>query len=272
MYDHNIKAGNQGDVIKHTALIAAASALMKQCCNTFHYSDTFAGYAYNPLMPNGEWRNGIEKFYNTDKKPQNSAIIFWRELWEYSGNLRGSVYPGSSLFMLKLCLQNGLKFNARLWDISPSVISQLVTFYGYNEVELFPRPAKQEDFIGQKPNLLLIDPPGLWTKTKHEYPKLEELLGFFDKVDNCILWFPMTAQGTGSPAPETKPSREAYDLCLRQEGIDVISVRWSNGIRTCGCHIAHKLQIDANKALMEVVTEVATTMNWVITANGNEKQ
>lgn len=59
MYDHNIKAGNRGDVVKHTALIAVASELMKRCNGTFRYADAYAGYAYNPLKTNGEWRDGI---------------------------------------------------------------------------------------------------------------------------------------------------------------------------------------------------------------------
>ena len=63
MYDHNVKAGNQGDMIKHTALIAAASVLMAKIKDTFHYADTFAGYAYNPLKSDGEWHWSFARFW-----------------------------------------------------------------------------------------------------------------------------------------------------------------------------------------------------------------
>ena len=81
MYDHNKKAGNQGDVVKHTALIAAAGELIAKSKGTFKYADTFAGYPINLLRSDGEWRNGIDKLWRTGREPATSAVKFWRELW-----------------------------------------------------------------------------------------------------------------------------------------------------------------------------------------------
>lgn len=74
MYDHNVKAGNEGDVIKHTALMTAASLLMEKIEKTFHYADTFAGYAYNPLKSDGEWPRGIGALYDSGVTLQNPAV------------------------------------------------------------------------------------------------------------------------------------------------------------------------------------------------------
>lgn len=49
MYDHNEKAGNQGDVVKHTALLAAADALITASVGDFDYADAFAGYPSVPM-------------------------------------------------------------------------------------------------------------------------------------------------------------------------------------------------------------------------------
>lgn len=261
MYDHNRKAGNQGDIIKHTALIAAAETLMMQCDGKFEYADTFAGYAFNPLTSDGEWRYGIAATERSNHTPSTAAVTFWRDLWSCRVGLRGSVYPGSATLILKLCLQKNLSFHARLWDTSPAVVAQLMNAFNAYEADIYPRPAKIEDFSDMKPHLLLIDPPGLRTPSKKEYPDLEDLLHFFKVTDNAILWFPITAQGTGSPAPETEPSKAARSQCLAHE-LWVTSVRWSGGIRTCGCRLAYRLSSAAGDKLRKAVDDVTALMEW----------
>ena len=261
MYDRNKKAGNEGDVVKHPALIAAAAALMAECDGAFEYADTFAGYAFNSLRSDGEWPKGIGVLGRSGRTSDNSAVNFWRQLWSCTAGLRGSVYPGSSVFILKLCLSKGCSFHARLWDTSPAVVAQLMNAFNTDEAEIHPRPAEVGDFSDVKPSLLLIDPPGLRTQSKKEYPDLADLLRYFDVVDNAMLWFPITAQGGGSPAPETKPSRTAKSQCLAR-GLWVTSVRWSGGVRTCGCRLAYKLRPHAREQLRAAVNNVAALMHW----------
>ena len=265
MYDHNEKAGNQGDVVKHTALLAAADAMIKASSGDFDYfdyADTFAGYAFNPLQSTGEWRYGIRNLWRQPgHRCDNANVTFWRDLWDCKPGLLGSVYPGSSLFIFKLCMSKTRTFRARLWDTSPAVIAQLMETYDKQQVTIHPRPAIPDDFKDHEPNLLLIDPPGLRTKSKKQYPDLAELLCFFDMVDNTILWFPMTAQGKGSPVDETDSSLKAESECL-SHGLSVTSVRWSNGIRTCGCRLAYRLPDAAASALRSTVDDVAALMEW----------
>lgn len=264
MYDHNKKAGNQGDVVKHTALLAAADAIIKASSGDFNYADTFAGYASNTLQSTGEWKKGIGKLdirWQSGRKCDNVNVTLWRDLWACKPGLLGAVYPGSSLFIYKLCMSKARNFQARLWDTSPAVITQLMETYDNQQVTIYPQSAIPDDFADHKPDLLLIDPPGLRTKSKKQYPDLAELLCFFDKVPNAILWFPITAQGNGSPAPETGPSQKAKCECLSY-GLSVTSVRWSNGIRMCGCCLAYRLPNEAAYALQSAVDDVATLMRW----------
>lgn len=249
MYDHNIKAGNQGDAVKHSALITAASELMKTCGDTFHYADTYAGYAYNPLKSDGEWRDGIGVLHDSSFTSQNPSLKFWQELWECKSGLRGSVYPGSSLFMLKLCMENGLKFQARLWDISPAVISQLVTFYDHKEVNVFPRPSVTGDFSNYKPDLLLIDPPDL--------NDVDYALELFKLVENVILWLPITTKN----GVETDASCYAFQKC-KDAGMPVISVNWNTNKNTRGCRLVYRLPENAGVALIDAVNELTEKMSW----------
>lgn len=261
MYDHNPKAGNQGDVVKHPALIAAADALIAARDTNFEYADTFAGYAFNPLRTTGEWRNGIGVLWRSGRTCDNSHVTFWQDLWLCKTGLLGSVYPGSSVFVLKTCMKRSRQLRARLWDTSALVIPQLMGTYDGSEISILPRAATLDDFANNAPDLLFIDPPGLRTESKKEYPDLIELLAFFEKVKNTILWFPITAQGRGSPAPETEPSLKAKQDCLAR-GLSVTSVRWTNGIRTCGCRLAYRLPNDAERALRIAIDNVASLMEW----------
>jgi 23S rRNA A2030 N6-methylase RlmJ len=251
MYDHNVKAGNQGDVIKHTALISAASVLMEKTENIFHYADTFAGYAYNPLKSYGEWPSGIGAMHDSGITSQYPAVKFWQELWECKVGLRGSIYPGSSLFILKLCLAKGITLQARLWDISPTVIFQLMTFYDQNEVQIFPRPAKEDDFIAYKPDLLLIDPP--------DFKDVNRTLILFDLVKNIILWLPVVYTN-GS---ELEASRQAFKEC-QNRGLPSISVSWQSERNTRGCRLIFQLPDDANRAIKNTTHETAKLMGWAI--------
>jgi 23S rRNA A2030 N6-methylase RlmJ len=261
MYDHGKKAGNQGDVVKHCALIAAADALMAESDGVFDYADTFAGYPYNPLRSDGEWVNGIGALKQSDRTPGTFAVNFWVRQWSGGGNQVGWAYPGSSAFILELCRSRGLLLCARLWDTSPAVVRQLRSAFSTLEVDIQSRPAEIRDFSCKRPNLLLIDPPGLRTQSAGEYPDLAELLRFFDVADNVVLWFPITAQGDGSRFPETEASMSANATCLAH-GLSVSAVRWSASAGTCGCRLAYRLPTEASKKLREAVDDVAAVIGW----------
>src|SRR5438874_1325040 len=95
IYNHHTKAGNQGDVIKHPALIAALDVVLRQAVadtetrnKSFHYLDAFTGHAWHPLLDEGsvpegqkpfEWRKGIGCLH--DKLWQHNALNEHVQLW-----------------------------------------------------------------------------------------------------------------------------------------------------------------------------------------------
>ena len=249
IYDHNQKAGNPGDVIKHTALIAAADAIMQKHKEPFHYADTFAGYAYNPIRTTGEWQNGIGVISKSAIKSDNAAIRFWQSLWQCDVGLPGSVYPGSSTFIRKLCLKNSLQLKASLWDVSPTVISQLTQAYDPAEADIFPRSAKIGNFTAIKPDLLLIDPP--------DFAAINSLLAFFDVASNVILWLPILVES----GVETDLSRQAHIAC-QDRGMKIVTVRWRGEGKMQGCRLVFQLTPAAEKALTNTVLDTVSLMGW----------
>lgn len=61
-YDHATKAGNQGDVVKHPALVATLRGLLAEQDGMFRYADTFAGRWDYDLSRSYGWRQGIGVF------------------------------------------------------------------------------------------------------------------------------------------------------------------------------------------------------------------
>lgn len=255
MYDHHTKAGNPGDVVKHVALIAAADAIMTRCRDSFRYADTFAGYAYNQLVADGEWQNGIGAVYELAAASGNSAIRFWHGMCGDGGSLEGASYPGSSIFVRTLSTHHGIAFSPRLWDISEAVISDLTRTYQGQEGEIFPRAATLDDFSGRATDLLLIDPPGY----RNHAPFLGTLPRFFDVVDNVILWLPITTErGT-----ESEASLGANCECS-EKGLASVSVFWGGERNTKGCRLVYRLPGDAERALVASVAEVALLARWQV--------
>ena len=80
-YDHNKKAGNQGDVVKHVAEAAALDSILKGWpSKEFRYADIFAGYALNPLDKGKEWKQGIGKLVGREELTKNDHVKLWSEL------------------------------------------------------------------------------------------------------------------------------------------------------------------------------------------------
>ncbi len=59
-YDQNDKAGNEGDICKHPALIAGLDRTIADADAPFRYADIFAGYATNPLKAEVSGRGASE--------------------------------------------------------------------------------------------------------------------------------------------------------------------------------------------------------------------
>jgi 23S rRNA A2030 N6-methylase RlmJ len=262
MYDHHLKAGNQGDVVKHPALIAAVDTILQGGQDrVFRLFDTFAGYAHNPIVKGNEWQNGIGHILRVGRSSDNPHVKAWMALWRVGAELLGSVYPGSSLFVLKSCQSRGIQLKASLWDTSPTVVAQLMTVYRGLDVHIYGRPAIPSDLKDTPFDFLFIDPPGLQSTKNQDYPALEDLTPFVAGRHHTLLWLPMVADLARRPPPESENSI-AWRMALLQQGLSATTVRWLPGGPTCGCQLFYRLPPNAEIAVREAIVATLELTEW----------
>jgi 23S rRNA A2030 N6-methylase RlmJ len=120
-YDHHKKAGNQGDICKHVALVAALDETISVAAEIpFRFADLYAGYAKNPLLEGHEWPNGIGKISGAKLFEGNRHVRLWAAFSGLNQVPRlGGGYPGSAWFAMQVCMHWNRAFELSLWDVGP---------------------------------------------------------------------------------------------------------------------------------------------------------
>jgi len=127
VYDHHVKAGNQGDCVKHAPLIAALDEALnntRASNGAFHYLDVFAGHAWHPLVNEKGygWRKGIGRLALAElPETAPDCIRNWWNFWHTGPNWPGTNppgYPGSSWIAAQRCRQAGRAVKLELFDHS----------------------------------------------------------------------------------------------------------------------------------------------------------
>ena len=125
-YDHHKKAGNEGDVVKHVALIAALDSVVDQHGGgVFHYADIYAGHAHHCLGRGGEWTRGIGKLCQRCELRENPHTALYYKWYLSRPQFEGGFYPGSSLIAADVCKWKKKGIRHSLWDICPEAASDL---------------------------------------------------------------------------------------------------------------------------------------------------
>ncbi len=254
-YDHNRKAGNEGDIVKHVALIASINSIASSILNKrFRYVDTFSGYAFNPILPENEWKNGIGKIITKIHKITDPNVMLYFKRYVASLTLPGGTYPGSSIIALDTILHNQLEAEMTLCDISPKVISNLKLAHKKNNCVIIGKPAVPigDEIINS--DLLFIDPPGLFSESKKDYPYLQDLIDFKNTKNNILIWLPVITT-------EDNPTRSCTDL-LRKNGYEVSKVTWAKEKKVIGCYLSYKLPKTASKALKSAIADMSSLADW----------
>lgn len=280
-YDHHAKAGNQGDVVKHVALLAAIDRTLDGHERPdFRYADTFAGYARSPLILGGEWKDGIKVLADParlDKLSGNPHTALWRD-W-YLGRrpqLLGGFYPGSSLVASDACCRRGKQAALSLWDISPQVVADLMEAYSGLGHSINARPARHTAKAVRHADFILIDPPGLRSQSHPEYPPWSSIKAFLTarpKHQSILLWLPVKAvtvrMVNGQKAKLSPPGEDSASWAARDEAVGIgygaLRVRWATGGRTIGCHLIYSLSDVAGYALQAAVEHVVAVAGWQAT-------
>ena len=260
VYDHNIKAGNQGDLIKHPSLIAALNSLSEQLSErNFRYTDLFAGYGVNPIIAGNEWSLGIGLIHPMPATVNNPDLQQFRDRYLSRPELTDGIYPGSALIASEVLRHNNLRPELTLYDISESALTSLRQTFPEHRV--IPRPALPDDEEIANSDFLFIDPPGLYSEKNPAFPSLSYLLQFEKRMKDpkVMFWLPIT--GDGEVGGETELSRESARQ-LTATGYQVFKVRWADHHRTVGCIIATKLPEQPTKRVAQVIKAITENTGW----------
>jgi 23S rRNA A2030 N6-methylase RlmJ len=270
-YDHHDKAGNQGDVVKHVAVVAALESLdAKPEDAPFWYADTFAGYAHNPLCEDASsvdgWKAGIGRLMAfRDRFRNNRHVKLWSE--RYLGDdLGGRSYPGSSLIASDVFVGKRRPVRLSLWDTSLRAVKDLRKEFDPRANDIFRRAAKWTEEAVRRADFLLIDPPGLRSRQRPEYPSWSDLAGFLKNRpahQSVLLWLPVKAVTTSKPPGEDAASWDARNDAQRW-GFRGVRVRWATGGRTIGCQLIYHLPDAAARALTDAVKCVVKIARWQV--------
>jgi 23S rRNA A2030 N6-methylase RlmJ len=263
IYDHRSKAGNQGDVIKHIALIAALDrALDEHRGPTFKYADIFAGYAQNPLARGNEWKQGVGKLFERQDLNDNEHTALYKK-W-YLSRLKppGGVYPGSSLIAADLCTWKKKKFQLFLWDTGESPIADLKKVFIGQGHSIFHRAAAPTEQEVISADFLLIDPPD---GSKETWDSICKFLA--NRNPAVLVWLPVSANTTKKPPDEDKQSQLSRNGALALN-CEVTRVRWTVGGRMIGCQLIYRVSHKAKSALREAVEHVVRIVGWKLAHYG----
>lgn len=259
-YDHNKKAGNQGDICKHPALIAALDeTVVRTAQSPFRYADIFAGYAVNPLLKGNEWRFGIGKVCGPYLLKGNKHVALWAK-WAglKDAPYVGGVYPGSAWFARKVCVARGGKVELSLWETGTEPFNSLKKAFSRGH-HIFNRAATPNDTAVKNADFVFIDPPD-----KTHWPHICDLVRSLDENNQSLLiWLPVGVNTTKTPVEEDSCSGTCRKKALEDLRLGVTKIRWNSGGRTIGCQLFYyRRNSVATKALRSAVEEIVAHAKW----------
>jgi 23S rRNA (adenine2030-N6)-methyltransferase len=207
-YNHQIHAGNAGDVWKHFILVEVAEHLFFRD-RSLAYSESHVGRPEYALGAPGEWEKGIGRLWR--HLPSLRDFLYFRILADL--NPQGlRLYPGSSSLVLETAKRLGALVQAEIWDINP----ELSAFWqGYSQVRFH----LADGFSGvasildrSNPGLLLIDPPYLDAK---DNALARDLILKAEDAGWIVLWWHMSGLETASQIDITE-----LELVFSRAGMD----------------------------------------------------
>jgi len=249
-YDHNRKAGNEGDICKHPALIAALDETVAHTSHSpFKYADIFAGYAKNPLTGGCEWPQGIGLVAGPHLLRGNCHVKFWAGCAKLDEPpIVGGTYPGSAWFASEVCNRRERPIELWLWETASAPLNDLRTTFP--EAHVFDTAADPHDSAIQNADFVFIDPPD-----KGHWPGISRIVRCLDAGCGVLVWLPIGADTTKTPPEEDALSRQCRCQALAL-GMRATTIRWAKGGRMIGCQLLYRLNADAQNALRKAVEQI----------------
>jgi len=188
-YNHQIHAGNAGDVWKHFILVEVAEHLLFRD-KSLIYAESHVGRPEYAISAPGEWENGIGRLWQ--HLPFLHDFLYFRILADL--NPKGlRLYPGSSLLVLETAKRCEALVQAEIWDINPELAAswQDLSDAKFHCADGFSGVPSILD--RSNPGLLLIDPPYLDAK---DIALAEDLLRRAENAGWVVLWWYMSGLET----------------------------------------------------------------------------
>jgi len=112
-YNHSRKAGNRGDVWKHSVLLALADSV-GATSDTFQYVESHSGAPVHELGRNGEWKHGVGRFAGNESCDCQYAAV--ARSW-----LASNRYPASWVIVVDRLAKRFTRVRAVLADLADQV-------------------------------------------------------------------------------------------------------------------------------------------------------
>jgi 23S rRNA A2030 N6-methylase RlmJ len=214
---HSYRVGNRGDVWKHFILCGVVDTLLQGHADNqpFVYADTHCSLGHFILNENGQWRQGIGRFYENDF-PLAKYTYFVIERTAYKAD---KSYLGSWKLVEKLLAVRKIQGDLKLFDTCPEVAGQLSKVSGFKNSDGFE--AIMSNFSAE---LYFVD-PAYSEHRERDWKRVTEIIKqFCEQNAKALIWYPVFCK-----------KRPIEDLA----GVVIAEVRWpargaNQVMRGCG--------------------------------------
>ena len=240
-FDNVLKAGNEGDICKHPALIAALDKTITDSVTPMRYADVFAGYATTPLNSGKEWTRGIGVVAGEHLLTGNAHIAMWAE-W---ANLRtrpqaGGTYPGSAWFARQVGIVRNTTMELSLWDTGGAPLQSLNDCFSGN-ARIFNRAANPQQPEIRNADFAFFDPP-----SSSHWEEIKPLINALRSDCSVMVWLPI--------ATDQPPEAVRGEALSR--GFGVTEICWGTGEGMIGCQLLYRVNAGARAAIGDAVGSI----------------
>ena len=259
MYEHKSHAGNQGDVPKHVALMAALRHAAVGSSGIVRYVDAFAGPSGSILVPDGQWRRGVGKV-DCDAKIASPDVAAWLQRYVCHRELTGSWYPGSAQIAADLAVSMRMQISMCLFDTSEDVAVELR--HAFPRQQVFQAEADPGSNEVRRANFIFVDPPGVRSSRNRCYPAWNVLLELMKAGDQMLAWLPITVDAShGAPRISPRAAGQCREALENVRGAAATRVLWYRGGHTVGCHLIYRSD-QGVPAIRNAVEEIVGLCDW----------
>jgi 23S rRNA A2030 N6-methylase RlmJ len=279
-YDHSIKIGNQGDLVKHIGLFAALRHVLAawSADQEFVYADIHAGRPAYVLPEKGEWQYGIGSFselpeVDDDRERREKGTSLLGAAGAFDAVLLGRsvapgmIYLGSSGIAFRLLCDLKVPWRMKLWEMDRTVASDIEAHFRSHADRIKVTCSDGYEILKDDSpcSFVLIDPPAL-----EAADVLETMAKLNGRGIPFLCWTPRTSRSVQPTMPNGEwTAAEAgtssdyiqratkHGACLR--------VQWQPwGCRTPGCCIT--VSTGLSGIVSAAIKQLVQLMGWSVEA------